>query len=71
MPKIARIAIIALGVACGVLAVALWNDSGGDELGGIVILLGAVALALIVLGVVATAPTSRSRAVRTRPRRRR
>jgi glucose uptake protein GlcU len=70
MPTVARVAVIVLGVACGVLAAALWNDAGSGDLSGSVILLGAVALALILIGAMATSPTTRPRDVRNRRRRR-
>ena len=60
MSRVARVAVIVLGVACGVLAAA-WNDAGSGDLSGSVILLGAVALALILIGAMATSPTTRSR----------
>ena len=70
MPRVARVAVIFLGVACGVLAGALWNDAGGGDLSGSVILLGAVALALILIGAMSTPPTSRTGDVHNRRRRR-
>jgi hypothetical protein len=57
VPKAARIAVIALGVSCGVLALALWRDDGGGDLSGSAILLGAVSLALIVIGASTTSGT--------------
>ena len=52
--NITRIAVIGLGLACGALAFALWFDAGADDLSGWEVLLGAVALALIVVGAAVT-----------------
>ena len=68
MPKAARIAVIALGVSCGVLALALWRDDGGGDLSGSAILLGAVSLALIVIGASTTSGSRRRSARRVNRR---
>jgi hypothetical protein len=70
VPKAARIAVIALGASCGLLALVLWRDAGREDLGGSAVLLGAVGLALIVIGASTTSP-SRRRPGRPADRRRR
>jgi type IV secretory pathway TrbD component len=52
--NVTRIAVIGLGLACGALALALWFDAGADDLSGWEVLLGAVAVALIVVGAAVT-----------------
>jgi hypothetical protein len=54
MSNITRLAVIALGLAVGALALALFYDGGGSDPSDMVILLGAVALALIIAGAVVT-----------------
>jgi hypothetical protein len=68
VPKSARIAVIALGASCGVLALVLWRDEGRGDLSGPVILLGAVGLALIVIGASTTSGTRRRPARRVNRR---
>ena len=58
MPNVVRIAVIALGVAVAAVAFALWSDGNRNDLTDGVVLLGATASALILVGAVATpAPT--------------
>jgi peptidoglycan/LPS O-acetylase OafA/YrhL len=54
MLNVIRFSLIALGVACIMLAFALWYDGNGNDLSGWTILLGAVGLALIVVGAAVT-----------------
>ena len=58
MTGAARLALIALGLAVGTLALALWYDADRNDLSGADILLGAVALALVITGAVATPGSS-------------
>ena len=59
MPNIVRIAVIALGVAVAAVAFAVWFDGDRNDLSDGVVLLGAIALALILVGAVATPGTTR------------
>jgi hypothetical protein len=54
MANTTRVALIALGVACAALALALWFDGNRNELSGGRVLLGTIALALVLVGAVAT-----------------
>ena len=54
MASTTRIALIALGVACAALALALWFDGNRNDLSGGRVLLGTIALALVLVGAVAT-----------------
>ena len=67
MPNIVRIAVIVLGVAVAAVAFALWFEGNRNDLSDGVVLLGAIALALILVGAVAT-PASTRPTVRRRRR---
>jgi xanthine/uracil permease len=66
VPNIARIAVIALGVAVAAVAIAVWFDGNRNDLSDGVVLLGSIALALILVGAVATRGTTRSTVRRRR-----
>jgi hypothetical protein len=68
MSNITRLAVIALGLAVGALALALFYDGGGSDPSDMVILLGAVALALIIAGAVVTPQQARPQVRRRRRR---
>lgn len=67
MPNVARIAVIVLGVAVAAVAIALWSAGNRNDLTDGVVLLGAIASALILLGAMATPGPTRT-AVRRRGR---
>jgi hypothetical protein len=67
VPNVARIAVIALGVAVAAVALALWSAGNRNDLTDGVVLLGATASALILLGAMATPIPTRT-AVRRRGR---
>jgi hypothetical protein len=60
VPNVARIAVIALGVAVAAVAFALWSEGNRNDLADGVVLLGATASALILLGAVATPGPTRT-----------
>jgi hypothetical protein len=66
VPNVARIAVIALGVAVAAVAFAQWSEGTRNDLADGVVLLGAIALALILAGAVATPVPTRTTARRRR-----
>ena len=57
VPNIARIAVIVLGFAVAAVALAQWSEGNRNDVTDGVVLLGAIALALILAGAVATPVT--------------
>jgi O-antigen ligase len=68
VPNIARIAVIVLGFAVAAVAFAQWSEGNRNDLADGVVLLGAIAVALILAGAVAT-PVSPTRTIARRRRR--
>lgn len=66
MPNVARLAVIVLGFAVAAVAVAKWSEGSRNDLADGVVLLGAIALALILAGAVATPEPTRTTARRRR-----
>ena len=60
VPNVARVAVIALGVTMAALAFAFWSAGNRNNLTDGVVLLGATASALILLGAVATPEPTRT-----------
>jgi hypothetical protein len=66
VPNIARIAVIVLGFAVAAVAFAQWSEGNRNDLADGVVLLGAIASALILLGAVATPGPTRTTVRRRR-----
>jgi predicted ABC-type exoprotein transport system permease subunit len=66
VPNIARVAVIVLGFAVAAVAYAQWSEGNRNDLADGVVLLGAIASALILLGAVATPGPTRTTVRRRR-----